>query len=407
MGNGPLKVNPSPYGQGPKSVHTHTRNALPALYRGKQNGDVVSVRAGYGYQRRFMICMDKTIEDAVSFDELYKGLKKSCRNVRWKDSVTGYEANGLKNTYELRKSLLNGTYKISGYQHFKVHEPKEREIVATRIKDRQFQRSLCDNVLYPQVTRSFIRDNCACLRGRGVDDALNRLTVHLQRYFRKHRATGYVLKCDIRHYFAETPHEIAKAAIRKRLTDKRAAFYIDQIIDSFGGDHGIGLGSQVSQITELAVLDDLDHYIKERLRIKHYLRYMDDFILIHHDKAVLQNALKEIEKQLSALGLTLNRKTQIFPLKEGIVWLKWRFILTDTGKVIRRISRKSVVRERRKLKRMAKLVMAGRIPADAMKESFVTWKAHASRGNCRKIIADMNILYCRLTKEILQNEGKK
>ena len=172
---------------------------------------------------------DKTIEDAVSFRELYTGLKKSCRNVRWKDSVTGYEINGLKNTYLLRQSLLNGNYKISGYQRFRVHEPKEREIVATRLKDRQFQRSLCDNVLYPQMTRSFIRDNCACQRGKGVDDALNRLTVHLQRYYRKHGATGYALKCDIRHYFAETPHEVAKAAIRKRLTDQRAAEYTDAI----------------------------------------------------------------------------------------------------------------------------------------------------------------------------------
>lgn len=350
--------------------------------------------------------MDKRIEDAVSFGELYKGLKKSCRNVRWKDSVTGYEANGLKNTFLLRQSLLNGTYQISGYQRFRVHEPKEREIVATRIKDRQFQRSLCDNVLYPQVTRSFIRDNCACQRGKGVDDALDRLNVHLQRYFRKHGASGWVLKCDIRHYFAETPHEIAKAAIRKRLTDKRAAFYTDQIIDSFGGDVGIGLGSQVSQITELAVLDDLDHYIKERLHIRHYLRYMDDFILIHEDRSILENTLKEITDRLTALGLTLNNKTQIFPLKQGIIWLKWRFILTDTGKVVRRIGRKSVVRERRKLIRMSRLVSAGRIPFDSMKESFVTWKAHAQRGNCRKIIADMQKLYDQLIVEVQKNENQ-
>ena len=347
--------------------------------------------------------MNKTVDDAITFEELYKGLKLSCRNVRWKDSVTGYEANGLKNTYLLRQSLLDGTYKISGYQRFRVHEPKEREIVATRLKDRQFQRSLCDNVLYPQITRSFIRDSCACLRGRGVDDALNRLTVHLQRYYRKHGAKGWVLKCDIRHYFAETPHNVAKAAIRKRLTDQRAAFYTDQIIDSFGGDTGIGLGSQVSQLTELAVLDDLDHYIKERLRIRHYLRYMDDFILIHEDRAVLENALKDITEKLAALGLTLNSKTQIYPLKQGVIWLKWRFILTDTGKVVRRIGRKSVVRERRKLKRMAKLAESGRISADALKESFNSWKAHAQRGNCRKIISDMEELLNRL----LQGVNKK
>lgn len=347
--------------------------------------------------------MDKTVDDAITFKELYKGLKLSCCNVRWKDSVTGYEANGLKNTYILRQSLLDGTYKISGYQRFRVHEPKEREIVATRLKDRQFQRSLCDNVLYPQITRSFIRDNCACLRGRGVDDALNRLTVHLQRYYRRHGAKGWALKCDIRHYFAETPHDVAKAAIRKRLTDQRAAFYTDQIIDSFSGDTGIGLGSQVSQLTELAVLDDLDHYIKERLHIRHYLRYMDDFILIHEDRTVLENALKDITEKLAALGLTLNSKTQIYPLKQGVIWLKWRFILTDTGKVVKRIGRKSVVRERRKLKRMAKLVESGRISADALKESFNSWKAHAQRGNCRKIISDMEELLNRL----LQGVNKK
>lgn len=350
---------------------------------------------------------DKTIEDAVSFHELYTGLKKSCRNVRWKDSVTGYEINGLKNTYLLRQSLLNGSYKISGYQRFRVHEPKEREIVATRLKDRQFQRSLCDNVLYPQITRSFIRDNCACLRGKGVDDALNRLTVHLQRYYRKHGATGWALKCDIRHYFAETPHDVAKAAVRKRLTDKRAAEYTDAIIDSFGGNKGIGLGSQVSQLTELAVLDDLDHYIKERLRIKHYLRYMDDFILIHEDKAVLQNVLQEIRQQLSLLGLTLNTKTQVYPLKQGVIWLKWRFILTDSGKVVRRICQKSVVRERRKLKKMAKLAAAGKIPTAALNESFVTWKAHAQRGNCRKIVANMEKLYNQLVKELEENESQE
>ena len=108
-------------------------------------------------------------EQVISFDNLYKGLKQSCRNIRWKDSTVGYEGNALKNTYRLRESLLSGKYKIDRYQHFTIYEPKRRDIVATRLKDRQFQRSLCDNGLYEQITKSFITDNCACLRGRGVD----------------------------------------------------------------------------------------------------------------------------------------------------------------------------------------------------------------------------------------------
>ena len=122
-------------------------------------------------------------EQVISFDNLYKGLKESCRNIRWKDSTVGYEGNALKNTYRLRQMLLNDTYKIDRYQHFTIYEPKRRDIVATRLKDRQFQRSLCDNGFYEQITKSFITDNCACLKGRGVDYTLNRMTAHLRRYY--------------------------------------------------------------------------------------------------------------------------------------------------------------------------------------------------------------------------------
>ena len=115
----------------------------------------------------------KEFENIISFDNLYNGLKDSCRNVRWKSSVMSYEMNAIQNTYQLRQDLLNGKYKIQPYQIFQIHEPKERTIVATRIRDRQFQHSLVDNYLYDQLTKSFIRDNCACLRGRGVDDCLS------------------------------------------------------------------------------------------------------------------------------------------------------------------------------------------------------------------------------------------
>ena len=97
-------------------------------------------------------------EQVISFDNLYKGLKESCRNIRWKDSTVGYEGNALKNTYRLRQTLLNGTYKIDRYQHFTIYEPKRRDIVATRLKDRQFQRSLCDNGFYEQITKSFMEE---------------------------------------------------------------------------------------------------------------------------------------------------------------------------------------------------------------------------------------------------------
>lgn len=352
-----------------------------------------------------------TYEKAISFDELHQGLKKSKRNVAWKDSVASYAGNGLRNTYKLRRELLEGSYQISEYQRFKIHEPKERGIVATRIRDRQLQRSLCDNVLYDALTRGFIRDNVACQRGRGVDDALDRMETHLHRYFRKHGADGWVLKCDIHHYFAETPHEVAKAAICKRVHDKQAAQRACEIVDSFGGDRGIGLGSQVSQLVELAVLDDMDHRIKEQLRVKHYIRYMDDFVLIHEDRAFLEHCLKLIREELAAIGLQLNAKTQIHPLRQGVKFLNWRFILTDTGKVVRRMSSKSIRKERRKLAKLKNLADDPRSPVTYkdLELNFQSFRANAERGDTHGIVLQMSHFYNDLIMEgkLHEHQGKR
>ena len=90
-----------------------------------------------------------------SFDALYRGLTCARRNVMWKDSTSGYSYDGLKNTVKLQDALRSGEYEIMPYQRFMIHEPKEREIVATRIRDRQFQRSLCDEALYREMTRGW------------------------------------------------------------------------------------------------------------------------------------------------------------------------------------------------------------------------------------------------------------
>lgn len=319
-------------------------------------------------------------EQVISFDSLYKGLKQSCRNIRWKDSTVGYEGNALKNTYRLRQSLLNGKYKIDKYQHFTIFEPKRREIVATRLKDRQFQRALCDNGFYEQITKSFITDNCACLRGRGVDYTLNRMTAHLRRYYNEHGCEGWVLKCDIHHYFQSIRHDVAKAAICKRVKDPMIAARGCEIVDSFG-EIGLGLGSQVSQLVALAVLDDLDHYIKERLRVKHYIRYMDDFVLVHPDKAFLQQCRAEIEKQLNTLGLQLNGKTALYPLRQGVKMLQWRFIVTDSGAIIRKMAKKKQGKQRRKLKKLFAKEQSGEYAEGTAHESLVSWLANAARGD--------------------------
>lgn len=323
---------------------------------------------------------DMSYDKALEFNSLYKALKRSCKNVRWKDSTVGYEANALKNTYRLKQSLQNNTYKIDKYQYFTVHEPKTREIVATRIKDRQFQRSLCDSGLYDDITKSFIYDNCACLKGRGVDYALNRLTAHLRKYNKQYGSEGWVLKCDIKHYFPSIRHDIARAAIYKRVSDPRVAERACEVVNSFG-EIGLGLGSQISQLVALAVLDDLDHCIKEQLRIKHYIRYMDDFILIHPDKEYLRKCKSIIEEQLSKIGLQLNQKTKLYPLKQGVQLLQWRFIISGSSKIVRKMNKKKRGRQRRRLKRIMMKEAAGEYQPGTAKESLRSYLGNASRGN--------------------------
>lgn len=343
--------------------------------------------------------MDK-FDEVIKFGNLYDGLRKSQKNVMWKDSVAAYSLDGLKNTWRLKRDLVNGTYRISRYQKFVIHEPKTREIIATRIRDRQFQRSMCDAALYRDITKGFIHTNCACQRGKGVDFAMKHMTEILRKYYLKHGSKGWVLRCDIRHYFPETPHETAKAAVRKREDDERICEKVDEIIDSFGGDRGIGLGSQVSQLIELAVLDDLDHHIKERLRMKYYIRYMDDFLVIHPERAVLEEVLKVIRERITQLGLELNRKTQIHSLDHGIMWLKWHYTLTNTGKIIRKMDRKKIVKQRRKMKKLTFKIMEGHLTEKALDDSFQSWQANARRGHSHFEVRAMERLY-RILKEAI------
>ena len=339
-------------------------------------------------------------EKICSFEELYKATFICKRNVMWKDSVAGFVKNALLNCHILHNELMNGSYRLSPYSVFVVHEKKTRTIVSTRMRDRVVQRSLCDNYLTEYLTKSFIYDNCACLPGRGTDMARKRLKCHLQRFYRKHGLDGWVLKVDIHDFFGSTPHDVVKAAVAKRIPDPWVREQVYTIVDSFTNvapDHGMGLGSQITQLVQLAVLDDLDHYIKEVLRIKGYVRYMDDFILIHEDRDHLKRCLSEITDHLHGIGLELNtKKTVIQPVRNGIHFLGFSFRLTESGKVLQTVLHKKVSKERRKLRKLVQRVKAGEMTKQHVDECYKAWKAHVAKGNCQSLLSRMDSYYVSL-----------
>jgi RNA-directed DNA polymerase len=348
--------------------------------------------------------MDEAKEKICKFRSLYKAMHRCKKNVMWKDSVAGYIKNGLVNTYKLRRQLLDGSYKIDKYSVFTIYEPKIREIVSTRMKDRVFQRSMSDNYLYAEITKSFIYDNHACQVGKGTSRARARLVRHMQQYFKKHGMDGWVLQCDLTNFFGSTHHDIAKNAVSLRVSNEWVNNHTYKIIDSFnqGEDPevGMGLGSQITQLIELAVLDRLDHIIKEELRIKYYIRYNDDFILMHEDKEHLKYCLKRINEHITSLGLILSKKkTRLYPLKQRIKFLGFKFQLTKTGKVIKRLSKENVTHVKRKLRRMKKLVDIGVLTKEDVDKCLEAWKAHAKQGNTHSLILSMNRFYENLWKE--------
>ena len=232
---------------------------------------------------------------------------------------------------------------------------------------------------YERITNGFILDNYASQKGKGLHFGLDRLRGFFTEYWNKYRtAEGWVLKADVRHFFASIDHDKLKEKLKKLDLEPIVFDLLCTYIDS---TDGLPLGYQTSQLFALLFLDEFDHFVKERLHIRWYGRYMDDFFLIHPDKDYLQFCLKEIRAFMASLGLELNEKTQIFPIRNGIDFLGFHTYLTEEGKVIRKLRHSSIKRMRSKLRRWEQDYPAGLVTREKILQSWQAWDAHAAHGN--------------------------
>lgn len=336
-------------------------------------------------------------EQVFSYEHLYRAYQKSRRNVSWKASVQKYIAQAPTNIGSAHARLMNGTFRSSGFMEFDICERgKVRHIRSVHIEERVVQRCLCDYSLVPVLSRTFIYDNGASLVNRGYSFSVRRLTQHLQEHYRKYGTDGYILKFDFSKFFDRVSHELIKRIVRHEFTDERLIALIDHFVDAFG-DVGLGLGSQISQTFALAAANRLDHFVKEVLHIKHYGRYMDDGYLIHPSKEYLKTCLAAIKQICEMLDLTLNeKKTQIIKLSHGFTFLKIKFILTDTGRVVKKIYRRSVTKMRQKLKSFYRLYRNGVMTAADVYASFQSWKAYSQNFDAYRTCRNMGALYDNL-----------
>lgn len=322
------------------------------------------------YRRRKAKRLEKRREHFAKFDDiskvssmnnLNKSAKKCAKGVRWKTSTQKYEYHKLMHCTKTKKEILENKNLAKGFICFDLTERgKVRSIKATKIEERVVQKTLCREILLPALRPYLVYDNGACLKGKGADFALNRTIVQLRKYYNRYKTNkGYVLLFDIKSYFDTIPHEILIDMLSRDFTNPQIIKIITDLIMAFKkyGKVGIGLGSEISQISAVYYLNDVDHYIKDQLGYGLSNRYMDDGYIIFRTKEEANVCLRQLKVFIKKYGIKFNeKKTQIVKLERGFKFLKVRFILKPNGKVDKILNAERVTRERRKLKKYKKFV---------------------------------------------------
>ena len=318
----------------------------------------------------------------ADYDNLYAAYKKCLRGVSWKESVQRYESNAMRNVMEARRKVLDGVSTHIGFVEFDLRERgKVRHIRSIHITERIVQKCLCDQVLVPILTKPLIYDNGASMEGKGVHFAIRRLICHMTKYFKQNKSNdGYALIIDFSKFFDSVDHKILFELLDEQIKDKELRKLTKGFISIFGDGISLGLGSQVSQICAVFYPNKLDHYIKEKLRIKYYGRYMDDMYLIHKSKKYLQQCLEEILKVCEKLKITVNlKKTRIVKLSHGITYLKGRYSLLPSGKVLRLPGKASGKLMRKKLVKFKKLYDQKKMEHCDIRASYQSWRGNYKR----------------------------
>jgi len=317
------------------------------------------------------------------FANLYNAYQKAVKAKRYKDDIMDFSYNLELNLIKISHHLKNHTYVPGKYHRFKVYEPKKREIAALPFRDRIVQHAF-NNVVEPIFDKAFIFDSYACRKGKGTHKGMYRIVDFL----RKLSPSAYCLKGDIANYFPSIKHAILLNLIEKKIKDGDLMKLVKVIIFSNHtrgkSGYGIPVGNLTSQIFANIYLDYFDYFIKHQLHCKYYVRYVDDFIVLDEDKRVLGKIFKQSEEFLHQnLELKLNRKSSIFPVKQGIDFLGYRIWKTH------RLLRKGSVKRMKKKIAFLKKQGAGNMSSEKVRSEIAAWLGHcrhASTYNLRKKI---------------------
>ena len=371
--------------------------------------------------------------DFTNANALIDGYKRVKKASGWKTKTQSFGLNLLREVRSLQKDLRNGTYKQEKGTTFNLCEQGHlRCIKALTVRDTVAQHALCNEALIPAVRKHLIHDNGASLKGKGISFTRKRFEQHLRWHYQRYGTEGYVLKIDFRKYFDNIRHDVLLDMLLPLI--KTYPYVEDNLLRILEGNRvdisftdnpdydkevfssleyekidkslltgkrlmgkSMGIGSPVSQIAGIFLPTPIDTWCKTVRGIHCYDAYMDDRIIIHRDKEFLHTLLEEIKAVAKTIGVYVHeKKTQIIKLSHGFTFLKTKYHLTPTGKIIRSIPRDVVVRQRRKLKKLILFVQEGSLTRQAFVNQYKSWRGDKARYSAHHTLINMDKLHKEL-----------
>ncbi len=327
--------------------------------------------------------MEDLFVNLCSYDNLKKAFMKARKGKTSKLCVIKFQKELKKNLFDLRNELIFHTYKPKPLEIFIIRDPKTRKISKSYFRDRVVHHALV-NIIEPIFDKTFIYDNFANRIGKGALNAIERFDKFKRKVSKNNSRNCFVLKADVRHYFETVDHNILLNIIKNKIKDQRVLWLIDLIINNYKtkeNGKGMPLGNLTSQFLANVYLNELDQFVKHNLKAKYYIRYVDDFVILHYNKKVLEKYKAEIDNFLRKnLELELHPdKSSILTLKGGIGFLGFRIFFHH-----KLIKKKNLNNFDRKFRKLRKLYKEGLIDREKIIEKLEGWLSYVSHANTFK-----------------------
>ncbi len=332
---------------------------------------------------------NKLYKKLYSKENLISAFKKARKGKSSKSYVINFESNLIKNLNILREQLKNKNYYPSRLKKFIVRDPKTRTIHSSIFRDRIVHHAII-NIIKPIYEKIFIYDSFASRKKKGSHLAVKRFEYFMNKVSSNGRKIknphtnnsikGYILKADIKHYFPTMDHNVLINILRKKIKDEDLIELIRIVLHNFESKEkqkGVPLGNYTSQFFGNVYLNNLDYFVKHRLKVKYYIRYVDDFVILHKDKKVLEEFKDKIEKYLKNLRLELHpEKSEIYALRNGITFLGYRIFYHY------KLLRKRNIRYfRNKLNNKMELYSRGLIDKEHIESFLNGWNGYSNFAN--------------------------